>query len=73
MPPPLTAVSTVYSTKIWMMKNAKEINCEEIPGFSSQLAVRVFAAARLAQWDKRRPVERKAVGSNPGRTNAQGL
>ena len=27
----------------------------------------------LAQWDKRRPVERKAVGSNPGRINTQGL
>ena len=32
-----------------------------------------FAAARLAQWDKRRPVEQKAVGSNPGRTNTQCL
>ena len=30
-------------------------------------------AARLAQWDKRRPAEREAVGSNPGRTNTQGL
>ena len=47
MPPPLTAVRTVYSTKIGMMKNAKEINCEEIPGFSSQLAVRVFIIITL--------------------------
>ena len=30
-------------------------------------------AARLAQWDKRRSAEREAVGSNPGRTNTQGL
>ena len=47
VPAPLTAVSTVYSTKIWMMKNVKEINCEEIPGFSSQLAVRVFIIITL--------------------------
>ena len=47
VPRPLTAVSTVYSTKIWMMKNAKEINCEEISGFSSQLAVRVFIIITL--------------------------
>ena len=32
-----------------------------------------FAAARLAQWDKHRPVEQKAVGSNPGQTNTQHL
>ena len=30
-------------------------------------------AARLAQWDKRRSAVRKAVGSNPGKTNTQGL
>ena len=33
----------------------------------------MLTAARLAQWDKRRPAEREAVGSNPGRTNTQGL
>ena len=32
-----------------------------------------FAAAWLAQWDKRRPVEQNAVGSNPRRTNTQRL
>ena len=33
-----------------------------------------LTAARLAQWDKRRrSAERQAVGSNPGRTNTQGL
>ena len=35
--------------------------------------VNIMAAARLAQWDKCRPVEREAIGSNPGRTNTQGL
>ena len=31
-----------------MLKNAKEINCEEIPGFSSQLlAVHVFLIITL--------------------------
>ena len=30
-------------------------------------------AARLAQLGERRSVEREAVGSNPGRTNTQGL
>ena len=29
--------------------------------------------ARLAQWDKRRSAEREVAGSNPGRTNTQGL
>ena len=33
----------------------------------------MLTAARLAQWDKRRSAEREAVGSNPGRTNTQGL
>ena len=33
----------------------------------------VTAAARLAQCDKRRSAERETVGSNPGRTNTQGL
>ena len=32
-----------------------------------------LTAARLAQWDKRRSAEREAAGSNPGRTNTQGL
>ena len=32
-----------------------------------------FAAARLAQWDKHRPVEQKAIGSNSGQTNTQHL
>ena len=33
----------------------------------------IITAARLAQWDKHRSTEREAVGSNPGRTNTQGL
>ena len=33
----------------------------------------IFTAARLAQLGKCRSAERKAVGSNPGRTNTQGL
>ena len=33
----------------------------------------MLTAARLAQWDKRLSAEREAVGSNPGRTNTQGL
>ena len=33
----------------------------------------MLTAAWLAQWDKRRSAEREAVGSNPGRTNTQGL
>ena len=32
-----------------------------------------FPAARLAQLGERRSAEREAVGSNPGRTNTQGL
>ena len=32
-----------------------------------------LTAARLAQLGERRSAERKAVGSNPGRTNTQGL
>ena len=32
-----------------------------------------LSAARLAQWDKRRSAERVVAGSNPGRTNTQGL
>lgn len=32
-----------------------------------------FANARLAQWDERRSGKWEAVGSKPGRTNAQGL
>jgi len=31
------------------------------------------AVARLAQLGERRSAEREAVGSNPGRTNTQGL
>ena len=31
------------------------------------------AATRLAQWDKRRSADRKALGSNLGWTNTQGL
>ena len=37
------------------------------------LPICYLTAARLAQWDKRRPAEREAVGSNPDRTNTQGL
>ena len=33
----------------------------------------MYAAARLAQLGERRSAEREAVGSNPGRTNTQGL
>ena len=33
----------------------------------------IIAAAQLAQWDQRLSAEREAVGSNPGRTNSQGL
>ena len=33
----------------------------------------LLTAARLAQWDKRRPSEGEAEGSNPSRTNTQGL
>ena len=33
----------------------------------------LVTAARLAQWDKGRSAVREAVGSNPGRTNTQGL
>ena len=29
--------------------------------------------ARLAQWDKRRSAEQEVAGSNPSRTNTQGL
>ena len=32
-----------------------------------------ITAARLAQLGERRSAEREAVGSNPGRTNTQGL
>ena len=31
----------------------------------------VLTAARLAQWDKRRPAEQEAVGSNPALTNTR--
>ena len=34
---------------------------------------RNITAVRLAQWDKRRSAELEVAGSNPGRTNAQGL
>ena len=33
----------------------------------------LVTAARLAQWDKGRSAVREAVGSNPVRTNTQGL
>ena len=33
----------------------------------------VTQAARLAQWDKCWSAEQEAIGSNPGRTNTQGL
>ena len=33
----------------------------------------LWTAARLAQLGERRSAEREAVGSNPGRTNTQGL
>ena len=33
----------------------------------------LVTAARLAQWDKGRSAVQEAVGSNPGRTNTQGL
>ena len=33
----------------------------------------LVTAARLAQWDKGQSAVREAVGSNPGRTNTQGL
>ena len=33
----------------------------------------LFTAARLAQLGERRSAEWEAVGSNPGRTNTQGL
>ena len=32
-----------------------------------------FTAARLAQLDNHRSVEREAAGSSPSRTNTQGL
>ena len=32
-----------------------------------------LTAARLAQLGERRSAERETVGSNPGRTNTQGL
>ena len=42
--------------------------------FRATLYVRLtLAAARLAQLGEHRSAERKAVGSNPGRTNTQGF
>ena len=40
---------------------------------SLMLIIYYFTAARLAQLGERRSAEREAVGSNPGRTNTQGL
>ena len=40
---------------------------------SVQESVPSSTAARLAQLGERRSAEREAVGSNPGRTNTQGL
>ena len=37
------------------------------------LVTSIQTAARLAQLGERRSAEREAVGSNPGRTNTQGL
>ena len=36
-------------------------------------AINHQSTARLAQLGERRSAEREAVGSNPGRTNTQGL
>ena len=47
---------------------------ERVKGRDSQKNMTgMLTATRLAQWDKRRSAEREAVGSNPGRTNTQGL
>ena len=50
--------------------------CECLPTRHSKKDARYSSdsvAARLAQLGERRSAEREAVGSNPGRTNTQGL
>ena len=50
----------------------------KIPGsyvfrFCHNIVYTFLTAARLAQWDERRSAEREVAGSDPGRTNTQGL
>ena len=41
--------------------------------FGGLLSLSLETATRLAQLGERQSAEREAVGSNPGRTNTQGL
>ena len=56
------------------------MTCSPIPSLASEslalaslLLLILSIPARLAQLGERRSAEREAVGSNPGRTNTQGL
>ena len=45
----------------------------KVKATATEPKIDVNTAARLAQLGERRSAEREAVGSNPGRTNTQGL
>ena len=47
--------------------------CVEMTMWCVEMTIMVSTAARLAQLGERRSAVREAVGSNPGRTNTQGL
>ena len=55
---------------------AYQIRGGRTQSFDSICSPAVFielTATQLAQWDKHQSAEWEAVGSNPGRTNTQGL
>ena len=62
---PLVSCNTSHSTSL--KENAfSQTHSENVLIYS-------FTAAWLAQLGERRSVEREVTGSNPGRTNTQGL
>ena len=60
--------SSVLKTTLSSYPTYKVIAWTIIPSFPC-----TSSAARLVQLDKRLSVEREIAGSNPGRTNIQGL
>ena len=61
------------SNRVRKIREKTEITWRHVPSQENPSDLASRGGLVLAQWDKRRSVEREAAGSSPGRTNTQGL
>ena len=70
---PVTALSCCLISLKEIYSKGKRDKNQQTLNVNDAFEMNEHAAARLAQLGERRSAEREAIGSNPGRTNTQGL